>query len=185
MKTIGHHTCKRDGGKAYVELNSPFFSSKSSRGKTPFLGSGYYFWDNNLGQAKAWGKINYSNKYFIVQSELEFTSNQMLDLVGNRSHMIYFLDLYRKFSSYYDDGNKWVIGEFIELLKKLNSKPEYKGIFDFEASRAIDLHQQHNSKNITFSEEMKNYTNLNPCLVICLYNKKNIILRSEILISQN
>ena len=45
LKTIGHHTCKSDGGAEFVLKNAPFRSVKIEGGEFPFLGEGYYFWD--------------------------------------------------------------------------------------------------------------------------------------------
>lgn len=186
MRIIGHHSCKKDGGEEYVLNEAPFISPKSKDGNYPFLGEGYYFWDNNITLANIWGKHHYNGNYYIIESELNLSSDIFLDLVGNRIHMILIMELHKKLSEKYNKGKKWTLGTFIEFLKDLNKEEEYKGIFPYLASRAVDYKRSSVKEfGFKFVEHKGNYTNLSPCLVICLYEKNDVILQTKILINQN
>ena len=187
METIGHHSCKKDGGAEYVKQHAPFISSKGADNNYPFLGEGYYFWDNNIERAHSWGKNHYKKKYYIVECGLNLTGKIFLDLVGNRGHIIEFLALYRALTTKYNNGENWPIGRFIEFLKKLDTKEEYKGIFPWKVIRAVDhLNVGHSKQNsLKFVDSRNNFTNLSPIIVICLYEKNEVILQSKILINQN
>ncbi|MDD2582996.1 MAG: hypothetical protein PHR66_13485, partial [Desulfuromonadaceae bacterium] len=60
MKTIGHHTCSKKNGKAFILENAPFLSEYNETGKVlKFLGTGYYFWDDNIEMAHNWGRSHF------------------------------------------------------------------------------------------------------------------------------
>lgn len=186
MKTIGHHTCKLEGDKEFVLKNAPFKSMKNSSGNYPFLGEGYYFWDNNIEIAHHWGETHCKKKYYIVETKLKIEDEIFLDLVGNRTDMINFAELHKTFSEKYNRGKKYPIGKFIEVLRDLNKK-DYKGIFPWKVCRAIDLYTSNFLKHYEhlFVYKKENYTNLSPRIVICLYEKNNVILQSQILVHPN
>jgi len=186
LKTIGHHTCNNIGGEEKILEQSPFLSEKDRFGNAPFLGFGYYYWDNNIDQAHIWGKTRCKNNYVIVKSELTLEGRDFLDLVGNRADMIEFVALHAKLSAEHNNGKQWPLGKFIEFLRKLNTT-KYKGIFPWKVSRAVDLKSVSSIKPSAFNFVYKkdNYTDLNPCIVICLYEKNDVILQSKILINQN
>jgi hypothetical protein len=188
LKIIGHHACGKEGGHDVVLDKSPFPSKEDKKkGYFPFLSEGFYFWDNNISLAHVWGKAHYQDNYYILEAELELTSDVLFDLVGNRSHMILFMELHKIFENEYNSGDRWPMGKFIEFLRDLNNESEtYKGIFPFLAARAIDLSRTKLEQfKFLFVDSKDNYTNLSPCLVICLYEKNNVILQSKILINQN
>ncbi|WP_027470591.1 hypothetical protein [Saccharicrinis fermentans] len=145
MKTIAHHTCKKEGGIDYVTTNVPFFAEHNmDEEKYQFLGSGYYFWDDNIELAKSWGKYHYNNDYHVFQFDFEINSDICLDLVGNRSHQKYFMDLFKIYEEQTGDKREdWSICQCIEFIKILKKKSEK--IFPFKMIRAIDLLNHTNS----------------------------------------
>lgn len=179
MKTIGHHTCSKKNGNAFVLAYSPFLSEYNESGKAlKFLGSGYYFWDDNIEMAHNWGRVHFHCNYYIIECELHLKSEIFLDLVGNRSHLRYFKQLIKKFEEYGFSRSKWTIGAFIEFLK--SKEKDMPGIFPFKAIRSIDNSVIPKNKNtIQFVDNKPNYTNLDPRLVICLIEKNDVILQSK------
>jgi hypothetical protein len=179
MKTIGHHTCSKKNGREYVEKNAPFHSiHDETNNALKFLGSGYYFWDDNIEMAHYWGHMHFHCNYYIMECQLHLESDIFLDLVGNRSHLRYFKQLIQKFEEYGFSRSKWTIGAFIEFLK--SKEKDMPGIFPFKAIRAIDNSVAPKNKNtIQFVDNKPNYTNLDPRLVICLIEKNDVILHSK------
>ncbi len=168
MRTIGHHTCSKDGGEQYVRDNAPFKSIRKE-GYVPFLGEGYYYWDNNIGASQKWGKTHYKDSYFIIKSDLELPGEIFFDLVGNRDHMIKIQEHGNSFKKKNPQRKDWTVGVIIQSLKKLNRLEEYKGIFPYQAIRAIDTSKTPPSHaTVKFVEGKEEYTNLAPILDIPL-----------------
>lgn len=183
MKTIGHHTCKKSGSKSHIIRNAPFLSKYSpNSGKIPFLGAGYYFWDNNLDMAEQWGRLNYQNKYCVVEGELTLNKPTFLDLVGNRGDIIYFRELIHQFSNNGYPKSNWTLGKFIEFLKNLERNyTKYKGIFPYNVIRAVDNSNKHKLQQHSFIFVKKKgaYTFLDPRIIICFTDQGNVNLHNQ------
>lgn len=138
MKYTLHHTCSSAGGEEFIVENVPFLSIYNPKyGKTPYLGEGFYFWDFNLEYAKLWGKSHYSNKYCILECEVDIdcADETYLDLVGNRKHLIGFVSLLMEFNLIHDEGTKGIdLCYIVEYLRK-NCPSE---VFPFKIIRAVD-----------------------------------------------
>jgi len=182
LKTIGHHTCKKEGSKEKVLKEAPYIAEYNyEKDKLQFLGTGYYFWDNNIKMAQFWGKNHYNNNYYILECDLNLEKPYFIDLVGNRGDILYFYKLINTFKKNDSYDKKWTIGHFIEFLKNKNN--EIDGIFPFKAIRAIDFKPTKKKKFIfNFTRKRNNYTFLNPKIIICLIQKNNVILQSKRLI---
>lgn len=90
-KVLLHHTCKQDGGEDYVLKNAPFFAEENQQmNKGLFLGSGYYFWEDDIKQARYWGKVHYNNQYYIVAFECEIDEDFLLDLNSREGQKEFF-----------------------------------------------------------------------------------------------
>lgn len=186
MITIGHHTCYKTGGKDYVLSEAPFSSVFDEENhKLPFLGTGYYLWDNNIEMALDWGNMKYNNDYFIVEFGLNLENEVFLDLVGSREDIIYFSKLINKLKDKgYDRAEKWTIGAFIEYLKRISRV--IPGIFPFKIIRAVD-------NSITPAKQFKfnfvvgkqGYINLNPRYVICFIEKNDLYLTSRKIVHES
>lgn len=186
MVTVGHHTCFKNGGRDYVLAEAPFNSIfDEQNNKLPFLGTGFYLWDNNIEMAKDWGEKRYSNNYFIVEFGMNLENGIFLDLVGSRQHIIYFSELINKLKDKgYDRTEKWTIGAFIEYLKRISRV--IPGIFPFKIIRAVD-------NSITPAKQFKfdfvkgkqGYINLNPRYVICLIEKNDLYLTSKKIVHES
>lgn len=171
MKITGHHTCSSDGDITAIELNGPFLSThiEIDYKQNKFLGTGYYFWDNNLGMAHSHGQNNYKRKYYIFEAELNLNENTFYDLAGNRADMLHFQEIINKLQEFEETKN-WGIGHYIEFLKRKNT-------FPYRAIRAIDTSIKP-KEVISFVPERKNFTNLNPIFIVCLLDKEDDLIKS-------
>ena len=171
MKTIGHHVCNNQGLIEDIEKQGPFLSVylEEDEKQHKFLGTGYYFWDNNIGMAHAYGQKVYRRRYHIFEGKLELDTDLILDLVGNRSDMLWFQEIMKRFEAL-RNTEKWTLGNFIEFLKR-------KNLFPYKAIRAID-NSITPKEVIKFINERPNFTNLNPIFIICLLDKQPDMLVS-------
>lgn len=55
--------------------------------KDAWLGSGYYFWEGEIGFAKKWGKNARYEKFVICESAFDYDDHCFFDIVGNPSHL--------------------------------------------------------------------------------------------------
>lgn len=175
MKTLGHHTCSTINGKEYVRTHAPFLAGNQRGGKVQFLGTGYYFWDDNIEMAHRWGDLHFKGNYCVLEFELNMPENIFLDLVGNRRHMHIFLAMALKIQSQFKSSAKMNIGEIIELLKRFSTdNPE---IFPYKIIRAVDLMPKDEQSKWYFVPSKQNYTLLNPRIIICLLEKNSLLLQ--------
>jgi hypothetical protein len=189
LKTIGHHTCKKDGGENHVLEESPFFAEHNLKeNKIQFVGSGYYFWDNNIDLAKTWGRGHYNDDYYVIEIDFELTTDNCFDLVGNRSHQIHLINALRQYES--ETGRKkdnWTLNQCIQFLKELNKVDA--NIFPFKFVRAIDLlnHVRYAKAQLlmNFTNEKENYTIINPKIIICAFEKEDLILHSKRIVASS
>mgnify|MGYP000117476776 CR=1 FL=1 len=167
MKIIGHHTCKNLGNKD--EIEKPFLSEhvETDSSKHKFLGTGYYFWDNNLSMAHSWGAKRLNKKYYIFECLLDIPSGKFLDLVGNRIDMLWFQEMIKLFMDAEIFKDSWSIGRFLEFLKLKSKDVGKSDIFPYEAIRVLDYTIDTKKKSI-FAEDNEAYTNLNPVMIVCL-----------------
>lgn len=174
-----HHACACAGGAEYVLREAPFFSvyDEGSR-RLPFLGSGYYFWDDNLDMAHKWGRTHYKNSYFVLEARCKISSDLILDLVGTRKDLRFLsqiLDQFKK-SGYARGG--WSISQIIEFMKRLSAEFD-QGIFPFQAIRAIDHSAReaaHERIKFCNDPERGQYMLLNPRILVCFPEGKRAFL---------
>lgn len=86
-----YQTLENRQNEEAVLKNGPFFcSERDSHGKMkrgiqePWLGEGYYFWDNRIDDARWWGEINYKTcGYIICKTQYDQHSPLLYDMVGD------------------------------------------------------------------------------------------------------
>jgi hypothetical protein len=179
MQTIGHHTCLNKGGRKFVYENAPFLSEFYEKdADRPYLGQGYYFWDNNLEMAKEWGRSHCHNDYCILVADLIFKDDELFDLVGNREHCMKLISLQKKFNDYDHNRDTWELAKFIEFLKDTESGGEYPGVFPYKAVRAVDLSPKP-KKRFFFIRGKRSFTNLDPRFIICIIDLNQIHLHNK------
>ena len=182
METIGHHTCKKDGGRQYVLNNAPFLSVADPDGKIPFLGEGFYYWDYNLFQAKKWGIIHYNNSFYVFEAKLRIDDATYLDLAGNRQHMEHFARLLDRFKKKGINVQDWRIGAFIEFIKVYRRQDAT--IFPYQVIRAEDYLTPQNEKKYFFNDR-KNFTILTARFVICFFVTNDIPLHDKSIVYES
>jgi len=186
LKTIGHHTCKQDGGKEHVFEEAPFSSETGKR--IPYLGSGYYFWDNNEKQAHWWGRKHYQGKYYILVAELGFPHNIVLDLAGNRDHIKFIEKLASITKDRLKESNHWGLARFIEYFKRgRHYKLDYvEKFFQYKVIKAREVRKPKEQSSIKFVDRTRDVLDFDPLLFYCLmqtdtlrYIKKKDVLEPE------
>ncbi len=176
MKLTVHHTCRKKGDIDKIKRAAPFYSDHNESAKEfKFLGSGYYFWDGNIGIAHWWGKKQYGGKYLIFEGTIDAKKRWFLDLVGNRKDLRWMGEMIEKLEAKHN--KPFTLSEAIELLKK-------KGIFDYRLIRAADNHFIP-KKTRRFIPTEKHYLNLNPVYIVCSIDKERDLLINFKLKRQN
>jgi len=180
------HTCAK-GVKAYILHKSAFKSTikKKENGKLyiPFLGEGFYYWEENIDAAHSWGKRHYKNEYNVVEYiDSVISRDETLDFL-NRRDLKYFKELIEIYKNKRPESKKWFIANWIEFFKKLQKINQEK--FPYIYFRADENHP-----DIRMNDEMKAktefnysgyYTFLDPLIILCAVNKCNLNSRSKII----
>lgn len=183
MNTIAHHTCDANGELISVDdikKHGPFLSVHTPQSPKS-LGTGYYFFDNNVTAAHAHGKNRYRREYHIFVSDICIgAADYLLDLVGNRNDMLFIQSAMKTFSANLDEENaqKWTLGALIEIMKEANA-------FAYRAVRILDSSIMEDKPNriketdriYWFSDEDK-FLNLNPIFTICFFEIDPIVVQS-------
>ena len=186
INTIGQHVFKYDPPQ-YTEKGAPVLAKnlitkestknvasevvKKEEDKFQFLGEGYYFWDDNIKRAHKWGKQHCKGKYLILELPLELKGDRFLDLVGSREDCRIFYEAYKKKEK---DTPGLKIGAFfhgIQTIAKNSHKP-----CPFSIVRALNL--KSNAKKISFNHIIDSEMLLDPEIIICFYEKKELNLQS-------
>jgi hypothetical protein len=172
FKTIVHHTVQDLENPDYVEENAPF--KGENKGKGTYLGDGYYFWDNHFELACWWGSVHCANSYMVCEADFEIEKKAMCDLVGDRGDQIYFQKCIDMLNSEHIP-----MSAVIDMMRELDALPHKKGIFPFNAVRAVDNHKgTFDQKVINFSAKKFGVTSINPKIFICLFKKSPEILNN-------
>jgi len=178
MKTKGHHTLENRGNAERIK--QPFLSKYKGvdNPHNPFLGEGYYFWDNNMGMAHEWGRVRYSTRgYYIFEGLLSLDEKFLLDLVGKRSDQIRIKELFEFFTKK-TGKEEFDLSQFFEFMRYVvsHNPQKYSEIFPYKYIRAVD-----NSKKtldtIRFNSGKNPYTDLSPVYLICLFEINELALQ--------
>lgn len=174
---IVQHTCKNKGNAASIEKNAPFRSTikflEDGHSKSePFLGMGYYLWDNNMEWAHKWGASHYLNNYRILQGTLRVDEDYLFDLLANTEHTQKVLDLYSIYKPLKDDDEIITLCGLIEAMKYIARKDP--GYFPYKLIRAED--KKKSTELLQFSIQQPNVINLKPCIIYCLIEMDTTIL---------
>ncbi|HTE12754.1 MAG TPA: hypothetical protein VK645_17365 [Chitinophagaceae bacterium] len=184
---IGHHTCSMDNGYNYVLHNAPFISSWSNdedipKRPNPYLGTGYYFWEFDVQQAKKWGNARYKNGYYGVEAVIQTSDSTFLDLVGDKQNMGHLLLLATRLANAGLINKDFKIGELLEYLKKADVVQP--GIFPYKIIRAQDYRNINRSSKLYF-RALEGFTYLNPVHIFCIIQPDDVILSNKRIIFQS
>ena len=160
-KVLLHHTCKQDGGEDYVLKNAPFEAKEIQQiNKEQFLGSGYYFWEDDIKQAHHWGKVHYNNQYYIVAFECEIDEDFLLDLNSREGQKEFFAlySLYEKRANQINRKiNKFPLNTFFNVL----FKGKYGINFEYKNIKVKDeIASSKREQKFLFTSHKPNYTYL-------------------------
>ena len=170
FKTIAHQTLQNKNNIKEVERNGPYPVKEI---ESSFLGAGYYFWDNHLDLAKWWGERHCNNRYYICECDIEVDEFYFLDLVGNRQDQINLNELIDRLNI-----SHLTLGEIMEVLKEIQREQPESQLFPYKAIRALDYENKPSfiSRKILFKPNNNSYAVLSPMYIICLIEKKELIL---------
>lgn len=182
------HTCEK-GQQAYILQKAPFKSSikkgESGKQKIPFLGEGYYLWEENIPAAYRWGEIHYNNEFNVIEFEdLHISKENLLDF-SDRRNLNYFNELRNIYISKRPESANWKIGIWIEFFKKAKKLDDK--LFPFNYIRA-DENLPNKLENDTLKEKtyfvdgLDYYTFLSPLYILCIIEKKNMNFKKKRLI---
>jgi hypothetical protein len=182
------HTCK-EGLASYIHSRTPFpsLTKKGSKGKNrmPFLGEGYYLWEENISAAHNWGATHYKGKYSIVEfSDLLIPIDELFDFM-NRRHLKYFNELIAFYIKKRPDSINWKIANWIQFFKSLNKLNP--GKFPFKFFRADENLPDSNKndlikKKTKFINSQEYYTFLDPLIILCAIDKGSWNYKSKVVI---
>jgi len=184
------HTCKI-GHEAYILHNAPFkaVKKKSPNGgpiKIPFLGEGYYLWEENIEAAIRWGKKHYTNEYSIVEYiDVTIINDELLNLIDRRN-IAYFKELQKIYIEKRPDSAKWRLGTWIEFFKKLRDINELKFPFKYiKADEHLPDLEEYDREKIYFADGLPYFTFFSPLLMLCVLDKKELNFKAKRFIKPN
>lgn len=179
IHTVGQHVFKYDP-PLYTETGAPVLAknpvadpnkTKDIEPKLQFLGEGYYFWDDNIERAHKWGWDHYDGDYKIMELPLELKGDKFLDLVGSRADLQGFCRVFDKMREK-KPGLK--IGAFFKGMQEMEkNKP---GSWTCTIVRALNA--KNNAQKICFNHISTSKMLLNPEIIICFYEKKELNLQN-------
>lgn len=158
-----------------IEQDGPFLCGRNGA----WLGTGYYFWESFIENAKWWGENSYKVKgYVITQAHYTNDENECYNLIDNREHLQKLNEAIRLME---EQGlyiqKKTTVSRVIEFLRSLN-------IFHYNATRAkADNCKSPSSEfSITtiFNQRFPSiYLDSLPAIQVCFYKKEIPLVLSE------
>lgn len=136
-----------------------------------FLGEGYYFWDYNIKRARKWGK-KYKGQYRILEVPMILQGERFIDLAGSRLDLLEFIKLYQKYGRRF---NATHIGGFITGMQTLEKM--CRGSWPYTVIRAQNIKPV--NSDMPFNTRTDAKMLLNPEIIICFYDKNEIILKDS------
>lgn len=181
IHTTGQHVFKylppefTEKGVPFLAMNT---ADKRTEDKFQFLGEGYYFWDDNIERAHKWGKDHYQGHYMIMELPLKLEGENFLDLVGSREDLKGFCEVFSKIKKN-RPGLK--IGAFFHGMQEMAKI--YPETWPFTAVRALNV--KSNADKVSFNYVPGSKMLLDPEIIICFYEKKELNLRDIRYINKN
>ena len=131
----------------------------------PWLGRGYYFWDNLMTRAHWWGKKHYNGQYIICQASANIDDDKYLDLAGNMEQLKYFEQCCSALRENYHQEHITVSLVIAKLIRS--------GIFPYQAIRVLSESCGGDEKML-FVDYSKSFLNFSPPMQICIFEKSRI-----------
>lgn len=150
-----------------VEERGPFPSKYRPEDphSRPWLGNGYYFWDNLIRRAHWWGEKHCNNSYIICEACANIEEGKYWDLAGNMEHLHEFEACYMAICEKFK-LKSCTVSFVIAKLQKDN-------LFSYQAMRVLSEFCGGDNQ-VRFVDWNKSFLNFSPPMQICLYSKQNI-----------
>lgn len=182
-----YQTLQNRGNKEEVLEKAPFCCTREDA----WLGIGYYFWEEEE-LAHWWGSGNprWSESYIICKTGLSIPQEQVLDLVGNISHISllrYLVAEYQKTSQ--AKQSPLTLPKIIKFIERTMGKGSeqfpYRAIrLQGRGSKVINLENtiRQGKQTINFTlHNSKVFLDLYPPIQICVFDRKDIHRPVEII----
>lgn len=165
-----YQTVDDRGNPDQVEAEGPFKCTKAER--DPWLGDGYYFWENYIENAHWWGEKGYHNRYMICSASCK--DSNIFDLTsGNLEHLA-ILKEYWQILLDRAPKKRFTVRTVLEHMMT------YSGAFDYAAIRTDGINTANSdagiSKHRLYFPNKASYINLMPQIQICIIDKKRMEL---------
>jgi hypothetical protein len=154
-------TVSDKGNPNIVESEGPFLGRKN-----PWLGQGYYFWDNLIKRAHWWGDTHCHGQYMICQAYADIDDDKYLDLVGNMEQLNDFEKSYNAINNTYGGKVKTISWVVAKLIRDNN--------FPYQAMRVRTDYCGGDEKKIQFVTWNAAAISFNPPVQICIYDKSRV-----------
>lgn len=177
-----YHTTENRGNEIAIQAEGGIYADS----KNLFLGKGYYYWEGSFSCARDWGFLRYKGKFVIFKGYIDLDMDFLLDLSTN-SHNGFIKELYKRFQKQYS-GKKRVgelfVGLFIDFVRELQNDylkagyiSEKECFFPFKYSKLIDHSASKRSERQSVSRSAHHWYWSNPVVIICVYEKNDLILK--------
>ena len=177
-----YHTTENRGNELAIQSEGGIYADS----KNLFLGKGYYYWEGSFDCAREWGFSRYNGKFVIFKGYLALDMDFLLDLSTN-SHNRFLKELYKRFKNQYR-GKKRVgelyVGLFIDFVRELQNDclkagqiDENECFFPFKYSKLVDHSASKKSEKQGVSASAHHWYWSNPVVIICVYEKNDLILK--------
>ena len=166
-----YQTVGDSGNPIEVETDGPFKCTNIKR--EPWLGEGYYFWENYIENAHWWGEKGYGKHYMIRSAICE--DNNFFDLTSGSTEHIDILRSYWDIFLKRKPNMNWTVGGVLMHMIK------YSNLFTYVAIRADGINSANRNATVSryrlYFPNNTSYINLMPQIQICIIDKVGAGLR--------
>tara|TARA_R100001369_G_scaffold14013_3_gene28409 strand:- start:8182 stop:8745 length:564 start_codon:yes stop_codon:yes gene_type:complete len=170
INTIIYQTLADRDNPDFVESNGPFKCTHTNS----WLGSGYYFWDTFIENAKWWGEVSLADNYMICKATIELNDTNCFDLVGNTAHMLEFEAALKLMEENGLINETTTVSRVLEFIIK-------SGSFTYNAIRinpinSKSVHIQPNYQ-MSFLSNTKAHFEYKPPIQICIFELSKVTFK--------
>ena len=171
-----YHTIEDRNNDAYILSNGPFkctIKNHLNDKKTPWLGDGYYFWED-LQDSKNWGKYAHYAKWIVCRSAYDFDNKNFLDLANHPTH----IHLFREWCDMLCSAKENYRFSVLEVLQFV--KDELGDTFPYKAVRSYSTRVRENGYIIPYNPYKKKWNEVypSPYIQICVWDKDAFLIEN-------
>ncbi len=177
FKTIGYQTLEDrfEQGQHLedLEINGPY----QARRRNAWLGTGYYFWDDDILLAKNWGPRARYGSYVICAAQLDIDES-CFDLLGSGSHRRQLEEVFHDMCDDDEINNERItVAYIIEHLREMDAFP-YDAIRAYGENSFISVSDEDYEDFVQLAIGKMARVNLHPEVQICLVNQDSLNCRN-------